>query len=227
MGKRTRSRRKGSGRRKAISHRAKGKATYGKGTGLILDMINDPSRNPPLMKVRFKEQEKLMIPPEGVQTGEEIQIQEGEVKPGNVLSLKKIPEGVPIFNIEGIPGDGGKFARSSGGFGFIRTKERNSCIVKLPSKKIRKFDLRCLATIGIVAGGGRKEKPFVKAGKKFKAMKSRGKMYPVVSGVSMNPLDHPFGGSTKPGVSKTVSRHAPPGAKVGSFGAKRTGRKKR
>jgi len=57
-------------------------------------------------------------------------------------------------------------------------------------------------------------------------MHSRGKLYPRTSGVAMNAVDHPFGGPTKPGTPKTVSRHAPPGAKVGAWGARRTGRKR-
>jgi len=66
----------------------------------------------------------------------------------------------------------------------------------------------------------------VKAGKKWIAMHRKGKLYPRTSGVAMNAVDHPFGGPTKPGKSTTVSKHAPPGAKVGSWGARRTGKKK-
>jgi len=80
--------------------------------------------------------------------------------------------------------------------------------------------------IGVPAGAGRTEKPWVKAGKKWHAMHARGKLYPQTKGVAMNPVDHPFGGKTKPGKPKTVSRHAPPDAKVGSISPKRTGRKK-
>ena len=84
-----------------------------------------------------------------------------------------------------------------------------------------------MVTIGIPAGAGRKEKPFVKAGVMHYARKSRGKLYPRVSGTAMNPVDHPFGGKTKPGISKAVSRHAPPGRKVGSIAPRRMGKKKR
>jgi len=36
-------------------------------------------------------------------------------------------------------------------------------------------------------------------------MKARGKQYPTVSAVAMNAVDHPFGGSAKPGQPKTIS----------------------
>ena len=82
----------------------------------------------------------------------------------------------------------------------------------------------CRATIGKVAGDGIRSKPFAKAGTKFHKMKSRGKYYPRVKGVSMNAVDHPFGGSATPGKHKTVRKDAPPGQKVGSIGASSMGR---
>ena len=49
--------------------------------------------------------------------------------------------------------------------------------------------------VGIVAGGGRTDKPVLKAGNnwhKFKA-KRRG-IWPRIRGVAMNPVEHPHGG---------------------------------
>ena len=59
-------------------------------------------------------------------------------------------------------------------------------------------------------------------------MKARNKLYPRVSGVSMNSVDHPFGGSSShtKGRPTQASRNAPPGRKVGKIAPKRTGRKK-
>ena len=78
-----------------------------------------------------------------------------------------------------------------------------------------------------MAAGGRKDKPFRKAGTKFYAMRTLNRMWPRVKGVAMNPVDHPFGGKTKPGKAKTVSRNMPPGKKVGSISARRMGKRKR
>ena len=52
MGKRPRSRRKGSGRRWSPGHKAKGKPEYGRNSGVVVDIINDPMRNAPLAKVK-------------------------------------------------------------------------------------------------------------------------------------------------------------------------------
>ncbi|MCD6478197.1 MAG: 50S ribosomal protein L2 [Candidatus Aenigmarchaeota archaeon] len=226
MGKRIRAQRKGSNKRyRSPSHRRIGKPKYLKGKGIVIDIIHNIGK--PLMKVRHESGENfLMIAPENVSVGDIVEIGENAtMREGNVLPIGRIPEGVPIFNIEKIPGDNGTYIRSSGTFGFIESKGKK-CIVRLPSKKTVELNVNCLATVGIVAGGGRTDKPFVKAGIKYKVMRSKGKLYPIVSGVSMNPVDHPFGGKTKPGIPKTVPRNAPPGAKVGSIAARRTGKKR-
>ena len=83
--------------------------------------------------------------------------------------------------------------------------------------------------IGTIAGGGRTEKPFLKAGTRHFRMKAKNKFYPIVSGISMNAVAHPFGGkgSHTKGRPTQASRNAPPGRKVGSIAPRRTGRTKR
>ena len=79
--------------------------------------------------------------------------------------------------------------------------------------------------IGIVGGGGRNEKPILKAGVKFWKFKAKRKMFPIVTGVAMNPVDHPHGGGNHKHLGKpsTVARRTPPGRKVGLIAARRTG----
>ncbi|HEC96438.1 MAG TPA: 50S ribosomal protein L2, partial [Euryarchaeota archaeon] len=97
-----------------------------------------------------------------------------------------------------------------------------------PSGEIKGFHYMCRAAIGVVAGGGRVDKPWVKAGKKYHAMKSRATKWPKVRGVVMNAVSHPFGGGSHPHVGRptTTSRNAPPGRKVGHIAARRTGVRK-
>ena len=97
----------------------------------------------------------------------------------------------------------------------------------MPSKEFKKFHPRCLATVGKAAGWGRRDKRFIKAGQMYHAKRARNKLYPRTSASAMNPVDHPFGGKTSPGQSKSTSRHAPPGAKVGSVASRRTGKRTR
>jgi len=196
--------------------------------GEVVGIEHDPARSAPVAAVEFEDgDQRLVLAPEGVAVGDDIQVGvSAEIAPGNTLPLREIPEGVPVCNVERQAGDGGKFARSSGVSATLLTHDRKAAIVQLPSGEIRRLSPDCRATIGVVAGGGRTEKPFVKAGNKHHKMRARGTKWPRVRGVAMNAVDHPFGGGGRqhPGRPKSVSRDAPPGRKVGDIASRRTGR---
>lgn len=227
---------KGSPRYRAPNFRYKGRASHARYTkekisGGIVDFVKCPGHSGPLMLVKYENGEEVFVQaPEGVKVGDNIQMGEKvDVKVGSTLPLKSIPEGTSIYNIESNPGDGGKFVRTSGAFAKVSSKFKNKVIVQLPSSKKREFIPDCRAIIGVVAGSGRKEKPFLKAGKMHHAMKARNKLWPKVSGTSMNSVSHPFGGSSSSTKGKPTQapRSAPPGRKVGKIAPKQTGRKKR
>ena len=236
MGRRIQGQRRGRGTStfRAPSHRYKSDLSHKKDesndtvSGTIVDIEHDPARSAPVVAVEFDDgDQRLVLAPEGVAVGDTIQVGvSAEIKPGNTLPVAEIPEGVPVCNVERQPGDGGKFARASGTSAQIVTHDRRVTVVKLPSGQTKRLSPECRATVGVVAGGGRTEKPFVKAGKKYHKMKSRGTKWPRVRGVAMNAVDHPFGGGGRqhPGQPKSVSRDAPPGRKVGDIASKRTGR---
>ncbi|MFC1801112.1 50S ribosomal protein L2 [Nanoarchaeota archaeon] len=235
MGKRIIQQRRGKGTTAYRTHgfKFKGEAKLHKSDGSlkgeVIDLINCPGHSAPLVKIRYEDGKiNLTIAPEGIYVGEEVSIGES-LGVGNILSLRDIPEGTSIYNIERLPGDGGKFVRSSGTFAKIVAKTPEGVTVKLPSKKEKIFLPECRACIGIVAGAGRLDKPWLKAGKRFHAMRARNKLYPSVSGTSMNAVDHPFGGTTSSHKGRpTIAPHnAPPGRKVGKIRARRTGRRKK
>ena len=235
MGRRIQGQRRGRGsptfrapshRYKALlRHRRDGGETV---SGEVIGIEHDPARSAPVAAVEFDDGDRRMIlAPEGIAVGDELQVGvTAEIAPGNTLPLAEIPEGVPVCNIERQPGDGGKFARASGTSALLLTHDKQVAVVRLPSGEVKRLNPRCRATIGVVAGGGRTEKPFVKAGKKYHKMRARGIKWPRVRGVAMNAVDHPFGGGGRqhPGRPKSVSRDAPPGRKVGDIASKRTGR---
>jgi len=198
--------------------------------GEIVDIIKSVSHTAPLLLIKYKdENQNLVVAPEGVKVGDILEKGDAvEIKIGNTLPLGKIPEGTFIFNIESTPGDGGKMVRSSGGTAKILAKTKNKVVVKLPSNKQKEFNPKCLAMIGLIAGSGRPEKPFLKAGNKFKLMKAKGKYWPIVSAAAMNAVDHPYGGSrsSRKGRPTIASRNAPPGRKVGMIRPRHTGRNK-
>jgi len=227
---------KGGPRYRAPSFRYKGEVRYSKYDqgplgGKIIDLIHCPGHSGPLAQIEYDNGEIILIQaPEGVRVGDGVKMGDNiDADKGNVMPLKNIPEGTAIFNIESNPGDGGKFVRASGAFAKIVAKQEKRIVVRLPSSKTREFLPACKAAIGVIAGSGRKDKPFLKAGTRHYAMKAKNKLYPQISGTSQNSVDHPFGGSSSAtkGRPTQASRNAPPGRKVGKIAPKRTGRKKR
>ena len=199
------------------------------GNGKVLKILHSPAHSAPLLKIKINDKVFYNAAFNGALEGQEINIGSNELEQGNILHLKDIPLTTRIFNIEKSPGDGGKMIRSSGSSAVVYKKYDHGKIgVVMPNKKEIKLDENCRATIGVIAGDGRKQKPFVKAGHKYYKMKARGKLWPRVSGVSVNAIDHPFGsGRGKRVKSKIAKRNSPPGAKVGHLAPKRTGRRKK
>lgn len=237
MGKRILAQRKGRGSIfKALTHRsiAPSRIPLIKEPTIatVVDIMHNPGRGTPLAKVVTESGQEFYIHAvEGLYVGKTIRVYNVDYpSPGDILKLREIPPGTLISHVEKTPGDGGKFARSSGTYAQVIGPSADGIEIKLPSGKSIVLNPECRAVVGIVAAGGRVDKPYLKAGKKYHWLKAKsGKRFPRVRGVAMNPVDHPFGGGSHQhiGKPKTVARNAPPGKKVGSFGAKRTGRKKK
>lgn len=193
----------------------------------VVDLIHETGRGTPLMKITYQTGETTYLPAvEGVYVGFKGEQGPGAaLKVGNILPLSAIPESMWICNIEMRPGDGGNLARASGASVSLVSKDSRSAIINLPSGKVKRLKHESRAMIGAIASGGRKLKPFLKAGKKRAWKYSRGHTYPVVRGVAMNAVSHPHGGGAhqSPHKPTTISRNAPPGRKVGLIAARRTG----
>lgn len=198
--------------------------------GQVTGIFHEPGRGSPMASVRLEAGETYhTVVPEGVYEGQPIMIGgEAPVDVGNVLPLGRIPEGTMICNVELSPGDGGKIARSSGAYITVVDHTPEGTMVKLPSGKTRYLNDHCWATVGVISGAGRIEKPFLKAGTKSHLMRAKGRVYPRTRGVAMVAAAHPYG-SSKRGARKvtTVSRGAPPGKKVGLIAARSTGKRRR
>jgi len=190
---------------------------------MVVGLRHAPGRVGPVAEVKFEGGRTVMIAAEGMWVGQEVK-SGGAVPiiPGNTAELRHMPEGTLVYNVEARPGDGGKFVRSPGTAATVVSRG-DKVVLLMPSGSFKTFDSRCRATVGVVAGGGHKEKPFGKSGKKFHAYRSKSKAYLTVSGVAMNPVDHPHGGGSHQHVGKpsTVSRNAPPGRKVGRLSPKK------
>jgi len=196
--------------------------------GTVVELLHDPGRGCPLARVKFEDGvEMLMVAPEGLAVGQRIYYgANAPVRVGNILPVGKVPEGTMVCNIEIRPGDGGKLARSSGTYATVLAHRDDKTLIQLPSKKVKEVSSHARVTIGIVAGGGRVEKPMLKAGKMYYLSKARSFKYPTVRGKAMGAYAHPAGGGHHPKGLVPVSRTAPPGQKVGHIAPRRTGRKR-
>jgi len=199
------------------------------GCGKIIKLINSPAHSTPLAKIKIGNEIFYNVAVNGVYEGQIIEIGENAtIKEGNIIPLEKLPIGTEICNIETIVGNGGKLVRSSGTSAKIVKRTSAGVIVLLPSKKEKLFSFKARATVGVVAGSNRVEKPILKAGKKYHIMKARNKFWPRTSAVKVNVVDHPFGsGRGKRIKSKIAKKGAPPGRKVGLLRPRRAGRRKR
>ncbi|TKS66946.1 60S ribosomal protein L8 [Collichthys lucidus] len=199
------------------------------------DIIHDPGRGAPLAKVafrdpyRFKKRTELFIAAEGIHTGQFIYCgKKAQLNIGNVLPVGTMPEGTIICCLEEKPGDRGKLARASGNYATVisHNPETKKSRVKLPSGSKKVISSANRAVVGVVAGGGRIDKPILKAGRAYHKYKAKRNCWPRVRGVAMNPVEHPFGGGNHQHIGKpsTIRRDAPAGRKVGLIAARRTGR---
>eukprot|EP01001_Neometanema_parovale_P009412 NODE_5654_length_922_cov_641.200250_g5431_i0.p2 GENE.NODE_5654_length_922_cov_641.200250_g5431_i0~~NODE_5654_length_922_cov_641.200250_g5431_i0.p2 ORF type:complete len:264 (+),score=37.85 NODE_5654_length_922_cov_641.200250_g5431_i0:60-851(+) len=203
--------------------------------GVIKEIKHDPGRGAPVARIqfrhtwRFKRVSYCMVAAEGMYTGQYVYFgKKAELAIGNVLPLKEMPEGSIVCNIESRVADRGKLARASGTYAIIVSHNMDTCKtrVKLPSGQKKTLSSNCRAMVGICAGGGRIEKPVLKAGNNYHRFKAKRNCWPRVRGVAMSPVDHPHGGGNHQhiGHASTTRRNAPPGQKVGLIAARRTGR---
>ncbi len=151
----------------------------------------DPNRSAHIALIKFADGERrYILAPKGVEVGAPISSgEDAPIKPGNALSLKSIPVGTVIHNIEMKPGKGGQLIRSAGGSAQLAAREGAYATIRLRSGEMRKIHVDCRATVGEVGHGEHNLRKLGKAG----ATRWRG-VRPTVRGVAMNPVDHPHGG---------------------------------
>jgi len=196
--------------------------------GVVKRIEHDPGRGTPLALIQFENGQRCFVTaPEGLCLNQDVvRGVTSSTEIGHIMPIGKVAEGTFICNLEAKPGDGGRIARASGAHAEVVSHTPRGTEVKLPSGKSIYLNDMCRAMIGVVAGSGRTEKPFLKAGVKWHHMAARGRRWPNVKGQAMVSASHPYGGGRHKHAGKptTVSRHTPPGRKVGLIAARKTGR---
>jgi large subunit ribosomal protein L2 len=160
--------------------------------GRITSIEYDPNRSARIALVVYADGEKrYIVAPLGVQVGDQVlSSPKADIRAGNTLPLRNIPQGTLVHNIELQAGKGGQVVRSAGTSAQLLSKEgQDYATVRLPSGEERFIRQDCLATIGQV---GNVEHGNVKLGKAGR--KRHMGIRPTVRGSAMNPNDHPHGG---------------------------------
>jgi large subunit ribosomal protein L8e len=202
--------------------------------GVVKEIIHDPGRGAPMAKIHFRNPYKykidkeLMVAAEGMHTGQFVYFgRRAQLVVGNVLPVSQMPEGTIACNVESAAGDRGTLARASGTYvTVISHGDDGKTRVRMPSGSKKTIPSAARAMVGLVSGGGRMDKPVLKAGRAYHKYKAKRNSWPKVRGVAMNPVEHPHGGGNHQhiGHASTCRKDAPAGRKVGMIGARRTGR---
>ncbi len=171
--------------------------------GTVAAIEYDPYRNCRICLVKYTDGDRrYILQPRGLKVGDKVMAAESglDIKPGNTMKLKNIPVGTLVHNIEMNPGQGGKIARSAGGYAQIMGRDGKYVSLRLPSSEMRYILGECLATVGTVGNEDFANIVIGKAGRN----RHLG-IRPQTRGSAMNPIDHPHGG----GEGKTNSGRHP------------------
>jgi large subunit ribosomal protein L2 len=157
----------------------------------VVGIEYDPNRTCRIALIQYKDgQKSYILAPAGLEDGATV-VSGEKVAPkvGNAMPLKSVPLGTAIHNIELLPGNGGKVARSAGQQAILSNREGGWALVKMPSGEIRRFNENCFCTIGAVGNRDHMNEVSGKAGRtRWQGVR------PTVRGMCMNPVDHPNGG---------------------------------
>lgn len=157
----------------------------------VMTIEYDPNRTARISLLNYPDGEKrYILHPVGLKVGDTVMSgPAAEIKTGNALPLKNIPEGTFIHNVELNPGKGAQMMRSAGSQAQLMAKDAGYAQVKMPSGEVRMVPDTCMATIGQVSNTEHNTITLGKAGRK----RHRG-IRPTVRGGAMNATDHPLGG---------------------------------
>ena len=187
---RTTSRHRGGGHKKQfriIEWNRRKRTTSGK----VIGIQYDPNRSARIALIDYGSKEKAYIlAPEGLKVGGTVSA--GPKVPaevGNALPLRVIPQGLPLHNIEMVPGRGAQMVRSAGAAAICTAIDKDYALVRLPSGELRRLHADCYATVGQVGNVAHEKVSLGKAGR----ARWLGRR-PHTRGMVMNPVDHPMGG---------------------------------
>jgi large subunit ribosomal protein L2 len=157
----------------------------------VIAIEYDPNRSARIALLEYEDGEKrYILSPVGIAVGDTLRAgADADIRPGNALPLRNIPQGTVIHNIELYAGKGGQMVRSAGAAAQLMAKDGDMALLRMPSGEMRRVRAECMATIGQVGNVEHNQISLGKAGR----TRHIGRR-PQVRGSAMNPVDHPHGG---------------------------------
>ncbi len=159
--------------------------------GEVSSVEYDPNRSARIALIKYRDGDwRYIIAPNGIRVGDMVDAGENaEIRVGNSLPLRSMPNGTLVHNVELKVGKGGQIVRSAGSSAQVLAKEDRYTLLRLPSGEVRQVLSECMATVGQVSAVDHKNVKLGKAGRR-----RRMGWRPEVRGVAMSPGDHPHGG---------------------------------
>src|SRR5690349_18214316 len=119
----------------------------------VASLQYDPNRTARIALLNYADGDKAYIlAPDGLNVGDTVvSSRNADIKPGNAMTLRHIPLGTTIHNIEMRKGKGGQLVRSAGAGGILMAKDGDYAQIRLPSGEVRQIHQDCHATIGQVS----------------------------------------------------------------------------
>ena len=168
----------------------------------VKEIEYDPNRSARLARLETSPGKfYYIIAPKDLKVGQTVRVGDRTpIEAGNRLSLRQIPLGSMVHNLELRPKIGAQIVRSAGTGAQLMAKDEKYARIKLPSGEVRFFHLDSRATLGVVGNEHHKNIKLGKAGRR-RHMGRR----PRIRGVATNAADHPHGG----GVGKSKGYKTP------------------
>lgn len=151
----------------------------------------DPNRSAFLALLLYTDGERrYTLAWEGAAVGDVVvSAEQAPEKAGNRMKLKHITPGLTVYNVEIMPGRGGKLFRAAGTGAILMDIQDVYAQIKAPSGEIRLIPKDAYATLGRASNADFWLMRVGSAGRS-RHMGHR----PQVRGKAMNPVDHPHGG---------------------------------
>lgn len=178
-----------------------GQPNLGESGGLVTAIEYDPNRTCFIALIEDTAgQKRYILCPEGLKVGDKVVYNEtAPFETGNRLKLKNVQVGSAVYNIELVPGMGGKLCRSAGSSAQVMARDDKYVNLKMPSGEIRKVLGECFVSAGSLSNAEHRFHQLGKAG-----VARRKGQRPGVRGSAMNACDHPHGGGKN---KQPIGRH--------------------